>query len=195
MHRPLSVLVVAAIGIWIAMSTADAVGQGALRGLQVSPAPWSAERVDLAERLRAIGLPALREEGQALHTHQHLDVVVDGKAVLVPASIGIDWLNRFISPVHTHDETGIIHIESPTIQTFTLGQFFDIWGVKLDATCVGGYCTGRDKLLRVYANGAMVDGDPRTLPLTQHLVVAVMYGTREQVAKPPRASFEFPRGL
>lgn len=193
--RALLVLVQLAMGLWLAPSIDDAVGQNQLRGMQLSPAPWLAERIELAERLRAIGLPALREEGQALHTHQHLDVVIEGKTVLVPASIGIDWLNRFISPVHTHDETGIIHIESPTVGTFTLGQFFDIWGVRLDATCIGAYCAGRDKLLRVYTNGTPVGGDPRALALTPHLVIAVMYGTRDQVARPPRAWYDFPRGL
>jgi hypothetical protein len=50
---------------------------------------------------------------------------------LVPAGIGIKppdciyWL-------HTHDISGIIHVESPDNRTFTLGQFFDIWGKKFN---------------------------------------------------------------
>jgi hypothetical protein len=34
--------------------------------------------------------------------------------------------------LHTHDETGIIHIESPIKKDFILGQFFDLWKKKLE---------------------------------------------------------------
>jgi hypothetical protein len=32
------------------------------------------------------------------------------------------------SPLHTHDTSGIIHVESPTVRSFTLGEFVDLWG-------------------------------------------------------------------
>jgi len=32
-----------------------------------------------------------------------------------------------MSPLHTHDATGLIHVESNTIRNFTLGEFLDIW--------------------------------------------------------------------
>src|SRR5207244_10621584 len=41
-------------------------------------APWGANRTHLRERLRALGLPALSVEGRALHTHQHLDLYLNG---------------------------------------------------------------------------------------------------------------------
>ena len=33
--------------------------------------------------------------------------------------------------MHTHASDGIIHMEAPKQMTFTLGEFFDIWGEKL----------------------------------------------------------------
>ncbi len=40
--------------------------------------------------------------------------------------------------LHVHTTDGIVHIESPSkTQGFTLGQFFDIWGVPLSSTQVG----------------------------------------------------------
>ncbi|MBI3485457.1 hypothetical protein HY025_00770 [Candidatus Daviesbacteria bacterium] len=32
------------------------------------------------------------------------------------------------NPIHTHDDSGIIHVESPVKRDFTLGDFFAIWG-------------------------------------------------------------------
>ena len=179
----------------LSIGTTIAVSQTRLPGMQTSNEPWLAERLELGDRLRAVGIPALREEGNVLHTHQHLDVVVAGKNIPVPAHIGIDWMKRFISPVHTHDDTGIIHIEAAAIETYTLGQFFDVWGVRFDGKCLGSYCAGGNKLLRVYADGKLVNGDPRALALTSRQIIAVMYGTSDQVARPPRASYDFPKGF
>lgn len=36
-----------------------------------------------------------------------------------------------MSPLHTHDTSGTIHVESNSYRTYTLGQFLDIWG-RLD---------------------------------------------------------------
>jgi hypothetical protein len=74
-----------------------------------------------------------------VHLHQHLDLYVDGRQVPVPAGIGIDPAVRF-APLHTHDTSGVIHLESPTVRTYTLGQFFAVWGVRFTRSCLGGYC-------------------------------------------------------
>src|SRR5438132_7158269 len=111
-----------------------------LPGLQTGEAPWLAEIPNLLARLKAINLPALYEEGNVLHIHQHLDIFVNGKPVTVPADIGINYIAKFISPLHTHDAAGIIHVESDEVRDFTLGQFFDVWGVRFTKDCIGGYC-------------------------------------------------------
>ena len=85
-----------------------------------TPPPWPAP-VDVAAAVRAAGLPMLGSEGQVEHIHAHLDVVVDGHPVQVPAGIGIDPVHRAISPLHTHDTSGVIHIESPVQRQFRLG--------------------------------------------------------------------------
>src|SRR5262249_26867944 len=79
----------------------------------------------------------LGQEELAVHYHAHLDVLVNGQPVPVPADLGIDEARRLISPLHTHDDTGVIHIESATNAPFTLGQFFAEWGQPLRATQVG----------------------------------------------------------
>jgi hypothetical protein len=39
--------------------------------------------------------------------------------------------------LHTHSADGIIHTESPVTRTFTLGEFFDVWGQPLSSRQVG----------------------------------------------------------
>jgi hypothetical protein len=173
---------------------AAVAGAASLPGLQTGPAPWPAERFLLGQRLALLGLPALSQEGQALHTHQHLDVYVHGKHVVVPAGIGFDAQLRFLSPLHTHDPSGVIHVESPTIRPFTLGQFFGVWGVRFTKSCVGGYCTRGPNVLRVYVNAKPWRADPTTIRLWEHQEIVVAYGTTKQLPKPIPRSFRFPQG-
>lgn len=166
-----------------------------LPGELATPAPWARNVAHLRARLGALGLPALAQEGTALHTHQHLDVYVNGVHVPVPAGIGIAADGRFISPIHTHDESGIVHVESPVVREFTLGQLFAVWGVRLTPSCLGGYCADGAKHLRVYVDGALVLGDPRRTPLGQHDEIVVAFGTRAELPQPLPRSYEFPPGL
>ena len=147
-----------------------------LPGIQTGAAPWLPEVDNLLSRLKAINLPALYEEGNVLHIHQHLDILVNSKPVIVPAGIGINPVARFISPLHTHDVSGVIHVESDVMHDFTLGQFFDVWGVRFSKNCVGAYCAKGADTLRVFVNGEAVSGDPRSLVLREHQEIAVIYG-------------------
>ena len=166
-----------------------------LPGIQIGNAPWQPEIDNLKGRLDAIALPALFEEGSALHTHQHLDIFINGKSVAVPADIGVNELQSFISPIHTHDYSAVIHVESPTIQTFTLGQFFDIWGVRLSENCIGGYCSDNQKNLKVYVNGKLVAGNPRLLELSEHQEIAVVYGDDAETPNPIPSTYSFGQNL
>ncbi|MFD0361125.1 hypothetical protein ACFQZZ_06635 [Nocardia sp. GCM10030253] len=62
------------------------------------------------------------------HYHAHLEVIVYGHPVTVPALVGIDEARMMGSPMHTHDASGIVHLESGEDIPFTLGQFFTQWG-------------------------------------------------------------------
>jgi hypothetical protein len=163
-----------------------------LSGIQTGDAPWPVEIDHLGNRLSALGLPALQKEGTVLHIHQHLNIFIDGKNVSVPAGIGINTDAMFISPIHTHENDAIIHVESPTAQEFTLGQFFDIWGVRFTDKCIGGYCNQGDKTLRVFLNGNLFSGDPRKLVLQQHQEIVVTYGTPEDLINPIPSTYVFP---
>ena len=72
------------------------------------------------------------------HYHAHLTLLRNGKQVKVPAFIGIDFKHQCLYWLHTHDATGIMHIESPDTRTYTLGNWFDVWGKPLSKTQAAG---------------------------------------------------------
>lgn len=193
------VIVLISLSIWSYYYSRESVtvfnDPKVLPGIQTNEAPWPAEISKLRARLNAIDLPALTAEGSALHIHQHLDLFIDGKQVPIPENIGVNEAGGFISDIHTHDGTGVIHVESPTIQTFTLGQFFDIWGVQFTNQSIGGYIAKEDKILKVFVNGVQYTGDLRQLALDAHQEIFVAYGTDQELPSPIPVSYEFTKGL
>jgi hypothetical protein len=177
-----------------ASTGAPGTSAAALPGMSTALPPWPPETANLAARLQAIGLPILSAEGTVLHIHQHIDIYVDGLPVTVPADIGINVDQQYLSPIHTHDTTGIIHVESPTQRDFTLGELFDVWGVRFDAHCIGGACDGNGRTLTVYVNGELVTGDPRAVTLAAHQEIVVALGTPSHLPSPVPSSYPFPAG-
>jgi len=180
----------------LALAAAGAASPSAkLPGLMTGKGPWGAnDGKALRARLQAIGLDALPREALKLHIHQRMAMLVNGKFVYIPAGIGIDKNFKFITELHTHDSSGIIHVESPVIRKFTLGEFFDVWGLRFTKSCLGGYCTNGSKKVRVWTNGVPVKSDPRKILLTDHLSIVVAYGTLKSVPMPVPKHFPFPAG-
>ncbi|MGN6628789.1 MAG: hypothetical protein ACTHKJ_02820, partial [Candidatus Nitrosocosmicus sp.] len=111
-----------------------------------------------------------------------------GQNFTLPALIGIT--NDCLYWMHTHDETGIIHIESPIQKNFTLGEFFDIWKQKLSNNQVLNYTTDSNHPLNVYINGTKTPNgvDFRTINIHAHDVIAIVYGTPPNIV-PAKADF------
>jgi hypothetical protein len=196
-HAVLLVLSVAVVVAALSAGAAAATGRAQLPGLMVGKVPWGANNgLYLRQRLQRIGLHALPTEGLREHIHQHLDVVVNGRLYPVPALIGINIPQRFITELHTHDESGIIHVESPTVRTFTLGEFFDVWGLRFSARCLGGYCRSGNKHVYVWVNARRVRTDPRKVILREHQEIVVVYGTLASIKPlgPIPAAYPFPKG-
>ncbi len=166
----------------------------ALPGLLKTSAPWDININDLTVRLKDIGLYPSSQRGTAMHIHEHLDLSINGKTVIVPADIGINQVARFMSPLHTHRANGVIHVESPVTRTFTLGQFFDVWGVRFTSQCIGGYCTNSTNSLKVYTDGKLYTGNPRLLPFKERQEIFVEYGKKTATTTIP-STYAFPAGL
>jgi hypothetical protein len=156
-----------------ALVAALAIIGAAIVGIRAASAPSPTPTpVTLAARIDDIPCNA---ENVTFHEHAYLGILVHGKAVPVPARVGIHddtclyWL-------HTHDNSGEIHLEAPAPFPFTLGDFFDIWGAKLSRTQVLDYTvTGRSSM-RIYVNFKPYAGDPRAIPLKRHTQIAVEIG-------------------
>ncbi len=72
-------------------------------------------------------------EQLAVHRHATLNVTINGKLIVPQALLGIpanqggrDRENCW-RPLHTHDDTGTIHIEADVRRDWTLGEFFQVW--------------------------------------------------------------------
>lgn len=74
--------------------------------------------------------------------------------------------------LHVHAQDGVIHIESPSRRTYTLGEFFDIWRQPLTATQVG---SARGSMT-VFVNGRRYSGNPRSLELGSHEDIQIDVG-------------------
>jgi hypothetical protein len=168
--------------------------------MSTAPGPWPPPAVidqgrESAAYVAAAGLP-YGEEMLRVHYHAHLDVIVDGKKLPVPAYLGFVARGTKaigLSALHTHDASGVIHIENAVPATFLLGQVFTEWGVRFDSRCVAGYCSGNGKELAVFVNGTRYTGDPTKIVLAKHQEIAVVYGDAGKLPTPP-SSYDFPTG-
>jgi hypothetical protein len=142
-------------------------------GLQTSQPPWRPEYAHLKQRIKQLGLPPAGTE--RFHIHALLRIYVDGILSPVPKNIGIYERQHVESSLHTHDETGIVHMESTHPHRFKLGDFFTVWGVKLAPDRVGGLTgLGGDKL-HFYLNGKPL-ADPAAHQLRDEDVIVIGYG-------------------
>jgi hypothetical protein len=162
----------------------------ATAGLQNTPAPWPAEYTFLAQRLAGLALPAQSDSGY--HIHAFLSVFINNRQITIPTNLGIDPNLRFLSPIHTHDSTGIIHIEASRPFSFTLGQLFTIWGVRFSDSQIGAYRDAGARRLAVFANGRPVR-DPVHYVVRRHDSIVVGYGT--PASFPHGIAVTFPPGL
>jgi hypothetical protein len=115
-------------------------------------------------------------EGSVLHIHQHLAIFDHGKPLSIPSDVGRPLIAGCFYWLHTHTPDGIIHIESPNFNTFTLDKFFAVWGQPLTRTDVAGARPRPGERVVVWVDGNRYTGDPRAIALTQHLDVTIEVG-------------------
>ncbi|HET6909379.1 MAG TPA: hypothetical protein VFH54_08590 [Mycobacteriales bacterium] len=174
---------------------------GATVTMSTAPPPWAPPAVIdngalSAAYVAAAGLP-YSEEMLQVHYHAHLDIEINGKSVEVPPYLG--WVAKGhsaigLSPLHTHDASGVIHIENSVPADFVLGQVFVEWGVRFTPTCIAGFCSGSGNDLAVFVNGTRYDGDPTRIVLKKHEEIAIEYGPTGKLPT-PRSSYHFSNGL
>lgn len=158
---------------------------------------WELNLKGGSDRIKAAGLTVLKAEGHAEHFHTHLDVFVDGKAMIVPADIGFEHdaagTPTGISALHSHDESGVIHVEAPTVGgTYTLGQFLIQWGVLDGTDTTPGAAHSSTDGWTVTVNGVKQTGKITDVVLKAHDEIVLFHG---KTPDPLPSSFTFPDGL
>jgi hypothetical protein len=121
-----------------------------------------------------------------IHVHPYLRIVIEGQNITIPDRVGYLSGGSCLMPIHTHDASGILHIELSSADAnkdFTLGDFFRIWNatpgmstmsfggsshpVTFSATDVLGFVTDSSHKVVV-----LVDNSPVSNPssiLLEHL--------------------------
>ena len=120
-------------------------------------------------------------EQLAYHIHSHLTIYIDGKPSPLPQGIGIPVNQQSgqatcLYWLHTHDTSGVIHMESPVNQTYTLGQFLDEWNQGFQTL---GYPS---QLLltsgwTMWVNGQPYHGSMSSIPLNAHTLVTLAFNS------------------
>jgi len=144
------------------------------------------------------------------HIHVALMLYQNGRQVTLPTGIGhavLNQQNTCLYWLHTHDfdhAQGIVHIESPTQQIYTLGQFLDLWRyssiwgawsdagriITVDGSFVNALRSAKPNNVHVYVNGKAARSY-NSIPLTAHDVITIELGA--PLIK-PTTSVTFPAG-
>ncbi len=154
------------------------------------------------------------------HVHFYLGLFVNGQQKPIPAGIGMKnprppdsrgFVNHAdcFYHIHTHDMTGLIHVEDTnannqpvTVSKFTTKTLFDIWGITVNSNQFGPY-TGP---VRVFTTGQVYRGnsnhgvvnasnltywgsDASTIPIYSHELVYVEVGPTYPTASLPNIQF------
>ncbi len=142
------------------------------------------------------GVPCLSQDLPVHHIHVHLQIMLAGLPVTVPAGIGVGrpWgmepdgfiaTGSCFSWLHTHDTTGVVHIVTPEEESFTLGQLFEVWGQSLGPDSALGY----RGMVAVFVNGERFSGNPRAVRLVNLDNIVLELGTGSSAAAP--ATYDF----
>ena len=120
------------------------------------------------------------------HVHFYLGLWVNGTQIAIPAGLGMlnpqPAQNGFIDAascfyhIHTHDASGLVHVEDPssapiTQSLYTLKNVFDEWGITVNANQFGPFSGP----VRVFTSGQVYRGGAanQTTPATD----LTFYGT------------------
>jgi len=111
---------------------------------------------------------------EAYHIHSMVSIYRNGVRLALPGNIGRNDACNY--DLHSHDGSGVMHLETATPKFFTLGQFFSVWGQTLNATEVAGiagtpsyYVVKDEKITKVTTN-------PDDITLEGHKEIVIVVG-------------------
>ncbi len=115
-------------------------------------------------------------EQTVYHIHAHVSIYINGSLSPIPQNVGIATDGSCYYWLHTHDTTGVIHIESPTQKDYTLGNFFDEWSANFSSL---GYPTELASTTgwQIWVDGKPYSGDFHNITLTAHKLITMAYNS------------------
>ena len=122
----------------------------------------------------ATNVPCGASEVLTRHEHAHLTILIRGQIKTVPAFVGITATQ--ICWLHTHDTSGIIHIEAGDNRTFTLADFFAVWRQALSQTAIDGDRVASGESIQATVNQQPYAGAPETIVLKDHEDIVLQLG-------------------
>lgn len=150
-------------------------------------------------------LPCVTTMPSAYHVHAFVGIIINGRQMALPDGTGMknpgaDGTYNGVSNwteyascyyyMHTHDASGVIHIESPksaspSTSLYTLGNYFDVWGRALNSSYIGPWSgTVRAYVAQVPLNTIYIQrsaytlytSNPRFIPMHSHTTVWLELG-------------------
>lgn len=122
------------------------------------------------------GIACDQQEQTIVHYHAHVSIYINGSPVAISQGVGIATNSSCFYWMHTHDTSGVVHIEAPNQQPYTLGNFFHIWSQQfpqlqypLQLDNANGW--------KVYVDGKPYNGDFHTIVLKSHMLVTLAYNS------------------
>ncbi len=115
-------------------------------------------------------------EQTAYHIHAHLTMYINGQVTPLSQGIGIAPDNSCLYWLHTHSADGVIHIEAPAHDSFTLGDFLNLWGNQFVSL---NYPPQLDTSYgwHAWVNGKPYSGDFHNIPLQAHTLITLAYNS------------------
>lgn len=129
------------------------------------------------------------------HIHVYVGMIVNGKQIALPDGLGMKNPGSDSGGVtstascfyylHTHDASGVVHVEDPstasrTTALHTLGQIFAIWGHSLSGWTIytsGQTYRGQGSQLVSNSTYSKYGGTPSSMPLYAHEVIWLESGS------------------
>lgn len=151
------------------------------------------------------------------HVHAFVGIYINGTEYALPRGIGvaepvnpndlsINYATMCFYYTHTHDSTGVVHVEDPnngmldvppTDSKYILQNFFDVWGISVNPLQFGQFAGP----LRVFTSGQIYRGDqdgqtvpesalteyvgdPNQIPIYSHEVIWFLVGPNYPASLP-----------
>lgn len=122
-----------------------------------------------------VGCVNTPQKNQPYHIHPTLEIIILDQQSIIPENIGLTTSHHQV--IHTHDNLGTLHVESPVTREFYLQEFFQIWDKQFNDQCIFDYCTNATHQLKVYVND-VEDTRWGNILLDNNQRIRIMYGER-----------------